>query len=132
MNFRIFDHKKTCERCGKEVMARLVRTVAQNGANQVYWWCIAGEHRIVRASHLIPHDKLREFGIDPDTLPIQENYSGASPCVVCGSVNTEYHHFAPRHLFEDADNWPGAYLCKPHHTHWHNTVTPNMSRRRDK
>jgi hypothetical protein len=46
----------------------------------------------------------------------------------CTSTNgVEWHHFGPVHLFHDeADNWPGAYLCRMHHALWHSLVTPNM------
>jgi len=126
MDTQVFEHKKLCERCNVEVLARLVRTIAQNGANQVYWWCISGNHKLARTAHFIPHDILRQYNIEPNRLPIMENYSHNEPCIVCGNPMTELHHFAPRYLFEDADKWPTAYLCKPHHKQWHDRVTPNM------
>ncbi|WP_425518228.1 HNH endonuclease [Nitratireductor kimnyeongensis] len=50
------------------------------------------------------------------------------PCERCGSTEgTEVHHWAPWHLFDDADEWPTSNLCKSCHTRWHRIVTPNMS-----
>jgi len=57
-----------------------------------------------------------------ESLPLFEDYSiGAEPCAVrgCTNIGTEYHHFSPRHIFEDADDWPTGYLCKEHHKEWH-------------
>jgi hypothetical protein len=38
----------------------------------------------------------------------------------CGQP-AELHHFAPRNWFgfEEADNWPTAWLCPMHHKEWH-------------
>ena len=70
-------------------------------------------------------------GFEWDKLPLLKNLSLSSePCVVCGINGTELHHFAPRYLFENADSWPTAYLCKKHHEEWHNKVTPNMREKR--
>ena len=40
-------------------------------------------------------------------------------CERCGAAGTELHHYAPRSLFDDADDWPTGYLCRPCHTKWH-------------
>ena len=57
-----------------------------------------------------------------DKLPVFEDYSQDAPrCVVegCQNVGSEWHHFAPKHLFEDAEKWPKEYLCQSHHKEWH-------------
>jgi hypothetical protein len=36
--------------------------------------------------------------------------------------NVHAHHSSPRHLFEDADNWPLIPYCEVHHRIWHKTV----------
>lgn len=43
-------------------------------------------------------------------------------CEVCGELGAELHHYAPRHLFDDADHWATGYLCKYHHKLWHDTI----------
>lgn len=40
----------------------------------------------------------------------------------CGRKDTELHHFAPRNMFPDADNWPVLPLCRDHHRMWHTTM----------
>lgn len=42
-------------------------------------------------------------------------------CVVNGCTQTgfEMHHFAPRNIFHDSDDWPYLPLCRMHHQHWH-------------
>lgn len=57
-----------------------------------------------------------------DALPLFDDYTKQSePCSVKGCENrdTELHHFAPRSLFPDADNWLTGWLCKAHHALWH-------------
>jgi hypothetical protein len=59
---------------------------------------------------------------DWESLPLLEDLSlSASPCAVIGCTNTgtEFHHFAPRHLFDNSDDWPVAWLCREHHREWH-------------
>ena len=56
-----------------------------------------------------------------------QDRSGEVQCVVCGSNGAQLHHWAPRHLFQDADQWPMSPLCVPCHTRWHDIVTPHMS-----
>ena len=60
---------------------------------------------------------------------LYDNRPNAHECEFLGCTrrDTQYHHFAPRHLFDDADSWPGAYLCAYHHTLWHEIVTPNST-----
>lgn len=45
------------------------------------------------------------------------------PCARCGATSgTELHHWAPRAIFNDADEWPVAPLCPTCHTTWHNAM----------
>lgn len=73
---------------------------------------------------------------DWDSLPLFDDLSKtAEPCAVrgCHNIGTEYHHFAPRHLFDNADDWPTAWLCKIHHREWHEkTMTGSYITRRQK
>lgn len=45
------------------------------------------------------------------------------PCSVegCDQPGYERHHWAPKNIFgwEEAEKWPTAYLCRPHHREWH-------------
>ena len=60
------------------------------------------------------------------SLPLWKNNSDGydTPCAVesCKNEGTEYHHFAPRHLFQNYHEWPGCYLCVEHHTEWHKST----------
>lgn len=40
----------------------------------------------------------------------------------CGRTDIEWHHFAPRNTFPDADEWPYLPLCREHHRLWHVTM----------
>lgn len=72
---------------------------------------------------------------DVEALPLFVDYSEeAEPCGVRGCENkgVEYHHFAPKHLFEDADDWVTGWLCKYHHDLWHKKTETGTYLRRTK
>lgn len=53
------------------------------------------------------------------------------PCARCGSFQQiQNHHWAPYHLFDDANDWPQSPLCAICHRRWHAVVTPNMHAKR--
>lgn len=57
-------------------------------------------------------------------LAIGADYSRNNPpCTRCGVSGTELHHWAPKELFEDAEDWPQDYLCKKCHERWHLILT---------
>lgn len=110
-----------CAACNQP--ARLVKGYASNGALRVWWHCDACDKNAVRPGFCV------KLAGSPDSLPLMYDYrTTAEPCVVCGSTaGTEYHHFAPRHIFgDDADKWPGAYLCRICHMLWHKTMTVHV------
>jgi hypothetical protein len=73
---------------------------------------------------------------DMAALPILlDDRAASEPCAVCHKrEGTQYHHWAPRHLFgfDESEKWPGAYLCQEHHTLWHRLVTPLMTMKKGK
>lgn len=116
-----------CKRCNSRKAVRRVKFIAVNGAVQVRDWCMDCNENTLHGVN-IPH----KFAGDLDAIPVMSDYSKeAHPCQVCGSFDrVEYHHYAPRHLFEDSDKWATGYLCYYHHHLWHDIVTPNMCDRR--
>jgi len=51
-------------------------------------------------------------------------------CGRCGKNHSlQRHHWAPYHLFDDADEWPVSYLCIDCHALWHRKVTPEMAKK---
>lgn len=67
--------------------------------------------------------------IAPDLPMWADGTTHMPPCERCGSTaGVENHHWAPRHLFNDADEWPMSWLCRKCHQTWHKIVTPNMAR----
>jgi len=40
----------------------------------------------------------------------------------CESTDIEWHHFAPRNTFADADHYPVMPLCRWHHHSWHQAM----------
>lgn len=100
--------------------------VARNGVRQLIGVCV----RCDRKGN--PSKEMRDLWRGHlDELPViddnRERYVTDAACERCGSVDVEYHHWAPRALFDDADNWPGAYLCPQCHREWHRKVTPYLS-----
>lgn len=128
MQIRHVEKVHFCEKCNSDQPVRLVRIISQSGVSMVYWNCIKGNHAINKPVKYIPHVQIKSAKIDLETLPVASNYSGHEVCAVCGSPYAERHHWAPRHLFQDADSWPQDYLCDKHHKMWHDIVTPNMSK----
>jgi hypothetical protein len=98
------------------------RLIARNGAIQIKDYCtdcgkiLSGAKK---AARILRH-----------TLPlIRDNREAAQPCDHCGqTTGVERHHWAPRALFNDSDEWPTAELCQPCHRLWHKSVTPKMRR----
>lgn len=62
-----------------------------------------------------------------EDLPIVNDYSNASPCIICGEPG-EWMHWAPQALAArfgpDWTKWPQDPLCVKHHTLWHRIVWP--------
>ena len=45
------------------------------------------------------------------------------PCSRCGATTgTELHHWAPKAIFNDADDWPMSPLCPTCHRTWHQAM----------
>lgn len=90
--------------------------IAGNGAYQVVAVC----PECGTASQPIPHWRVP---VAPSTLPVVADYRGQlGRCSRrgCDQEAVEDHHFAPRAVFGDeADDWPRALLCVPHHNEWH-------------
>ncbi|MDA0312358.1 MAG: hypothetical protein O2992_09615 [Gemmatimonadetes bacterium] len=102
------------------------KLIAASGATHVVEWCSACHTRTTTG--FIPRAKLEKRGIDIDSLElVKDNRTGDHPCERCGCAETESHHWAPRYLFDDAEDWPMGYLCRDCHRVWHDIVTPGMS-----
>lgn len=93
-----------------------------NGVKQIRRLCVVcGDGPTINYKH--------ETFPDVDSIPVIADHRDGTPCERCGSLEgTEYHHWAPSALFDDADNWPTSYLCRDCHNRWHHIVTPGMRR----
>jgi hypothetical protein len=70
-----------------------------------------------------------------DTLPLFQDLTvNAEPCYIrgCSNKGTQLHHFAPKHLFDNYNDWPTAWLCQPHHDEWHKKTKTGSWRLYDK
>lgn len=94
----------------------LEKKIIADGSIQVTVYGQNGEYIRHLSQKIIPDDVL-EF------LPIGIDFRDNNPvCEVCGQPGTQLHHWAPKHLFPDAEQWPQSYLCNYHHNLWHNTI----------
>lgn len=111
----------------KEVLAELEqqygrvtleRRIISSGAIQITAYTESGRYIKHLNQDLIPVDIL-------DNIPTTQDYRiNNPPCVVCGALGTEEHHWAPKELFpETYHKWPTAYLCSNCHKEWHNRIT---------
>lgn len=116
---------KTLTRCRAcpETQGHLVRYVKTNGSVGLRWQCSGcGDFKTFGD---IRHSFLETFGARLSDLPICEDGSTASaPCVICGEIGTEWHHWAPSSIFSALPAWSdvGAYLCVTHHREWHDVM----------
>lgn len=104
---------------------------------QTRWgvWCLyrkSNGNQLVRLLCLACGTKMQDRGYraSDGCLPIWRDGVNTTPCARCGDRGgVEEHHWAPKHLFEDAYEWPTSMLCPSCHREWHRIVTPNMHRK---
>ena len=112
-----------CEHCKEDRLVTYGVVIISSGAKAVRARCqVCGKPPTKNDPSYAQKDrKVTELSVFSAEL-----FEKSEPCSVCGQLGTEWHHFAPRHLFEDADRWPTAYLCRAHHREWHDKLTPKM------
>lgn len=122
---------KSCKKCG--LNCTLARDLAKNGSTQVFFWCNRCWNYADPFRAFVPHAELESNNVGIDTLPIIDRWPDEVriKCDVAGCDNegVELHHWAPKHLFPNAELWPTNYLCTPHHKEWHDKITPKMRQR---
>jgi hypothetical protein len=125
---------KKCKHCDSENI-RVGVAVISSGAIVYPWYC--SDCNFVYPVYVkkeIANELERTTGelvrVKTRTQEHYEKQNIVIECQVCGTNGAELHHWAPRYLFEDAENWPKSYLCVPCHKRWHNVVTPDMSTRK--
>jgi hypothetical protein len=117
-----------CPHCGGDLV--LYRQINGNGSQVIVARCCKCD-RIPNAKQpFLPKSDYPHW----QEFPVyQDNTQFSEPCCVkgCERRDTEYHHFAPRHLFaEAADNWPTGWLCLIHHREWHEKTKTGMFAKR--
>lgn len=88
--------------------------IKRNGSMQVRVRCIRcnGE----------PHHSAPRRGTEYADVLLAD-LRDSSVCERCGSLEgVEYHHYAPRNVFPDANKWATGYLCVACHREWHQTM----------
>jgi len=115
-------HRYRCS--GTIEIAALGKIRCSNGSIQYKAYCLECGGKGAN----FPYSQVE--GLDESRIPLLTNHD-VIPCERCGSEEgSERHHWAPVHLFEDADDWPTGYLCRKCHLEWHSIVTPKMSSHR--
>lgn len=104
-----------CPRCGTESV--IYRSITRSGSHVVVERCPKCRTNPQKGNAFLP---LKNY--DWESLPLfEDNSLDVPPCEVRGCQNkgAEYHHWAPQHLFDDANDWPTGWLCREHHKEWH-------------
>ena len=108
-----------CFRCGG-TRIEFRRTIMQNGQTSIGAYCLQC-NRLATKETCIPKRRFSAGQIAD--MVIEHDYSQHdNVCCVkgCTRHDVEWHHFAPRGLFnQEADDWPGGWLCAKHHREWH-------------
>jgi hypothetical protein len=104
---------------GKPAFGRLI---AINGTEAILQICLdCGQATGQRGSRPHrDHPNRDTYPVIRDNRLCPDRLYETPPCERCGAEGAnELHHWAPRHLFDDADGWPTSYLCKGCHVEWH-------------
>jgi len=120
--------KPLCPKCNVE--GQFMKGIKTNGTFNVQYRCKKCSSNI--GFWLYSYCYLPNRLFDLDALPVWDAHREVNVCCYegCGRTDTELHHFAPRHLFEDAHNWPVMPLCREHHALWHKTTGTGSYKRR--
>lgn len=119
-------NRPACYRCNGQAVLR--RNTTSNGYPQVGWFCIPCNRWAVKGQPFIARTEAEAIaGRWKKTLNDipQIGSNSEDVCIICGSPQTEIHHFAPQEFagqFDEWAKWPTAALCPFHHTQWHEIV----------
>jgi hypothetical protein len=114
-----FGEPHTRFKCGIMDGVEVVRLITASGVTQYHLRCCT-EHR----PHGPVFSKLLTARERKNSIIFRDNTGmyHYKPCQRCGDPNSEHHHWAPRKLFKDADEWPMGYLCQVCHRKWHQVM----------
>jgi hypothetical protein len=110
-----------CERCKDHEPALLMRSRSQSGVSMPFWFCLNCQQPATKPTRWLSHNHVHAYGAEPDRLPLYGN-NPAVRCIRCGALGAEWHRWAPKEVFADAEEWPGGYLCVPCHRTWHDSM----------
>ena len=110
-----------CNFCGNP--PRLVKSIGSDGSVRIYYYCDNCRKNAIRPAFWISKKQFTNEQIESIPILIDGTIE-AEPCAYHGcSKPGQYHHAAPRYIFDnEADKFPGFYLCLEHHRQWHDTV----------
>lgn len=112
-------YSRTCSRCRHAC----AHTNVINGYTRKANGDTQASARCINCGHMVAIGLPR--GSTVANVCVRDNLArhDVPPCVRCQSNGgVEYHHWAPQAIFNDADAWPIAPLCRTCHTTWHNAM----------
>jgi hypothetical protein len=111
-----------------ETRFEVVRIRQANGASTWRLQCTKCRH-VCAASIL--HAKLPKPVRDEARL-VRNAMDPSRRCARCGSSSkgVELHHWEPRDVFDDFDEWPKSWLCPECHKRWHERMDGYRRRNR--
>jgi hypothetical protein len=116
-----------CPRCGGEPV--LYREKNSNGADVITARCHLCNGFVDSRHRYLPKDEHPNW----KDYPLFRDLTKESPkCSVngCNNHDVEWHHYAPRSLFANADDWAAGWLCMAHHLEWHEKTKTGMFAKR--
>ena len=106
-----------CSYCDSEIETYLF--IFRNGTKAITKRCTLC-HKVPDKKHpFLPVENYPNWQKLPIWKDNNRKWEIECALVGCHEKGTELHHFAPKHLFENADDWPQEFLCKKHHEEWH-------------
>lgn len=110
-------HGGVCGTCRSECTHDVTVTgyiIKRNGSQQVRMRCVRCNRE--------PRDSAPTRGSEYWNVLLAD-MRDSLVCERCGSLDgVEYHHYAPRNVFPDADKWGTGHLCIECHREWHRTM----------
>lgn len=119
---------RPCSRCKTATSQEICCRLNADESQAFGWWCDKchwWNQRANGSGFWIQKDELERSGVEISTIRVVEILTQPR-CAKCGKRGAQQHHWAPKHLFKDAEDWPKDYLCTDCHRLWHDVVTPNM------
>jgi ribosomal protein S27AE len=113
---------KCCPKCGAEPCWTPIKMIDSRGRDRYPYVCGSCGLRTQLFCKKIDVPYVIREGDASVIMPKKKGF-----CEKCGNFDyLEIHHWAPRKLFSDYNEWPTSCLCMDCHKKWHQVVTGDL------